>query len=731
MRAAIGPTGQQGRGWYRGCVGAVVAEANSSRAVRPPASRAASALVVAQGLSAVVVALMSVPAHWTHAERSLSATAALPTPLTPLWHGLARGMPIADLPVRPDLFAAALVLVNAAAATVVALAVFRGPGRWLASVAAGPVTTLLLSRWALVVGAASAVTGLTVSLLATLALALVVHARVHIGRVTPVAAARAGAAVSATALISLRAALPLLLMLILMTAATARLRRPRPSRTQEPDDASPRPPAPPLRTWLIAAALGMAPAILALTVLAGLRGMASFPDLRTIRVALPAPALLSTPGFAGIVFVAAALLVVMTFVLRWRGGPWLLAWAALPLTLYDAYGPLVPQPVVLVVLATAASGWVWLAGLAVALRPRLNLGFATFAFAGLFCLCALFGPWDQRARAPLAEQRPVTSLVSVYARGLLAPGDILLSADPWLRNALDDRRRVEGWRPDVLVRPADALPDETLARLSLDARGTGRRVLSDSYNLAGRWKAAWAIDSGPLFWLVGENDPSTREYTDLSLLFPTGEHRDAATMRRWHRLAIERARFRRAVGDPSAALGALPLSEDRMGSLATRLQLARSGRTEQAAGSELPAAIPTPEPGREVDDALILAETGDLLFSHGELERASELLIEAANSGYEAAWGALARWQLRTGSMSAATATMSAIAGSPELRGQAVGVLRWLLSRGRLSDARQLISVLGAPPQTTPLSATDATLETAARLQVLTAMAAPTSPTKE
>lgn len=690
---------------------------------------AASALAVGLGFAALVVGLSPAPSHWTRAERALSATAGLKTPLVQIWHGWARSMGAVELAVRLDVLAGLLVILNASVAILAARALFRGSGRWLAAAAAGPLCALGLVRWTLAVGAADAVPGLVVSALATAALWSVVHARVHVGGVTPVATARALAAVSAIALVSLRAAGPLALLVVAMAAATAARR----SRAHLADGDAPSASQSALAPrrwsrWVVVAAIGVAPALAAMVVLFVLRGPSPGTDPTTLHLAWPRSDALAGAAADGLVYPAAALLLLLIFVLRWRGGPWLAAWALLPVVVFDGDGPLIPHAVVAVVIGVATAGWVWLAGqVARGRHPWAGMASLTAA-VGLLGFGYTFGPSSVPAAVPepVGAARPTGSLVSLYARGMLAPGDIVVVHDRWLLEALYDRRGVSGWRPDVALLDGHTIGSAEIEALSLDWRGTGRRVVSDSHTLGGRWDASWAIDSGPLFWFIGDHDPSDRDFTDLAPLSPELGERGIEQMRRWTRLAVERSRYRRAVAEPQPALAALPLDERRYRGLVTRLQLAQSASSDAAAGSELPAQIPgttgTPAP----DDAIVMAEAGDLLFAHGEQQRASELLIAAANDGYAPAWGALARWQLRSGATGAAKATMAAIAGAPALRGQALAVLHWLLARQRVSDAREFVSILGAAPA--EIGPHNAAVEAAARLRLLDAMAGSTSP---
>src|SRR5690606_21529909 len=153
----------------------------------------------------------------------------------------------------------------------------------------------------------------------------------------------------------------------------------------------------------------------------------------------------------------------------------------------------------------------------------------------------------------------------------------------------------------------------------------------------------------------------------------------------------------------------LPMSDERLQSLQTRLRLAASLRPHAGEDSEMPPHTPS---RRRLDDAAILAEAGDLLYAYGERERATELLIEAASRGDGAALGALARWQIRAGEVVAARETLEALATAPELRAEALATLRWLLHRGRLHDALLVRDALS-------LATTDAAEEIATRLLVL------------
>lgn len=682
------------------------------RAPDPPVRRpsAASALALGTVLAGVALAVGPGPAHWSVAERTLDPTALSPAPLVSIVHALARLIPVGELSQRLDALVAVLLLGNAAAASWVGFTLFRGRGRMPGAIAAGPVCVAGLARWAQAAGAPVATPGLVVSLVAMLAAAEVVRSRVRFGHVTPRATATALALTTAITVIDPRAASVLVLLTIVTAVITTRraLRR-----------------GAAARRWIVATTFALVPVLSAvvvtLLVLTPRAGPLPWPSLATLHIVLPTPGLVDPYLAAVLVYPALALLLLTIVVLRWRGGPWLAAWATVPACLADANGPLVPLSVGIAVLAVATAGWAWLAGTAAAPRKyRSRAGalamLGSLATAGVVMALALDLPTRTPSR-PVAQTRPVGSLVRLYARGMLAPGDVLVANDPWLAAAIEDRKATEGWRPDVLLLRTPELDAKTLAGLSRAWHERGRRILSDGWHIGPDWDASRAVDSGPLFWFVGALDPADREYTDLQAFFPDPKGQKEQQRRRWTRLAIERSRFRRATGDPHAALSALPLEARRYRSLQTRLQLARSARAEAGAGSELPG--PLPEPDAIDDAALILAEAGDILFSHGEHERATELLIEAGNSGYATAWGALVRWQLRAGQTSAAESTARALASEPTLRGEAVDLLRWLLLRDRVADAMTLARTLAQTRPDRPGAPSVSASEAAARLSLL------------
>jgi hypothetical protein len=113
--------------------------------------------------------------------------------------------------------------------------------------------------------------------------------------------------------------------------------------------------------------------------------------------------------------------------------------------------------------------------------------------------------------------------------------------------------------------------------------------------------------------------------------------------------------------------------------------------------------------------ALVRAEVGDLLYGAGMEEAGARLLLDGAAGGVDPAWGAVARWQLRSAS-DTAQETLATMARDPALRGETVAVLWWMVARGRLADALSLRAQLAPVSTAVPE-------ELGARLAVLSALA--------
>jgi hypothetical protein len=159
-------------------------------------------------------------------------------------------------------------------------------------------------------------------------------------------------------------------------------------------------------------------------------------------------------------------------------------------------------------------------------------------------------------------------------------------------------------------------------------------------------------------------------------------------------VVLERARFRRALGEPEAALDALPLPQPRKQGLITRLQLSRRAQPTTDTRSELGRVARTDQWDPQ---AHFIAEAADILYAHGEHARAVELFDEAHRLDPEVgAVGALARWQLRAGESDAAASTIELLATQPDLAAEAMAVTRWCLHRQRWSDAGRILSELSS-----------------------------------
>jgi hypothetical protein len=656
-------------------------------------------------LAAAVAAVWPLPPTW---RTSPEHPAVLPTPgaLGWLWDDLLLLLPAGERGVRGELGVLLLVLAAAGAAGVLALRLFRGTGRGAAAACAPPVAATLLLLWVSSLGAATraAARPLACALLATLALAAVLGARVRGRGVSPGVWARGGAAALAAALVWPRAGLGVAAAVL---AYAAWHRRPVGAARG------------PWRREAAALALALAPALAAgwMTWPSGhvpadmvlATGWFAAPEL-----VAPLPAATRLAG-AAMVYPALALLLLLVWPLRWRGGGLLLGLAAAA-AVGDAEGPLLPAPLVLVLVAVAACGWIWLAG---GLRARSSPWTARAAAAVAAVAVLGLAAWQvpgPRARAPVSERRPEAALLAVVQRGLIAPGDVLLAHDPWLAAAFAAAQRDEGLRPDVELHAAAALDPERLSdRLAGWARA-GRRVLSDSFSFAGRWQPAWVLDSGPLFWFVGTAGADEREFTDLRGFSPDLRDPRLAPVERarWERLHVERARYRRGLGEPDEALAALPLADDELTALLQRLQFARLSRLAAVPGSELgPAPWPAAPP-----PAAALAEAGDLLLALGDGDAGAERLAQSAAAGVAGAFGALARWHLRAGEEAAAQAVLAEMAASPALRGEVVALCHWLLARARVEPAAALLARLPPVPAQAPE-------ELAARLAVLRARALP------
>ena len=625
QRAATGPAANHGTS-TAGAGGAIPRPANAAEPDRGEVS-AAGPVGVGLVLAATIAAASPLPAGgWTEAEHPL----VLPTagPLGWLWDALVLALPVGERGARYGFGTLLVALAVAAAAGLLAFRLYRGVGRAPAAATTVPLCAVLLLAW-LREGPTDAPATLGVGLLATLALATLVDARV---------------------------------------------------RGQAADRA----------TW----ARGGVAAILAL----GTWCFGHVPLDSPITIDVGAFTALARAVGPTVLYLALALLLLLLLPLRWRGGGPLLVVAGAALVLVDRSGPLAPEPLRLVLIAVAACGWIWLAGSIAGRESGAGRRWLARAAAGfaVAILMTLAGARVKLASEPAAARRPTASLLALQQRGLIAPGDVLLAHDPWLAAAFAAAQRDEGLRPDVELHAAAELDASRLSdRLAAWARAD-RRVLSDSFSYAGRWQAAWTLDSGPLFWFIGTASVGDRDFTDLRAYAPALDDPTltASERARWERLQVERTRHRRALGLHDEAVLALPLADDELAALAQRLHLARLSRLPAVAGSELgPAPWPAAPP-----PASALAEAGDLLLALGDGAAGTTRLDEAAARGVAEAFAALARWQLRAGEEEAARATLAVVAATPGLRPQLLGVCRWLVARARVEQAAALLAAAAPAP---------------------------------
>ncbi len=646
-------------------------------------------------LSALIVAFAPAPEAWLGpgdpalAPRGLDAWLARCAELLPIGPRVHRPLALAQL----------LTVGLGAAAARLAYQLFRGPGRVAAAVVAGPVTTLASLRWvarsSTSLAAGAEVGDLVFAILLVLGLGAHLRTVVHAGRTTAVGTSRALAGLLvATVLRPLAGATALGLLLASGLAWRER------ARSLE-DEARPR------AGWITAVvpaaalmiAVGPGPLWPPGLDPSALRWGANDPGtaLRGLIEALPALLL----------FPALALPLVMVAPLRWRGGPTICVLLAAGLLIAPAGRSLLPVPVLIAALAIGAAGWIWLAGSIATHRPRLAHAASTAAAAVVAVLAALPGRSEPGRR--LAHRRPGESPASITERGLVIPGDVLILHDPRVLEPLRRLQAQEGARPDVLLVDGPSMSTGDLQLASLEWVSAGRRVLSDSFDLGGRWPANWAIEAGPVYWFLFDI-PEKRSWFDPRV----DAERLAARDRDWVRdAARERARHRRAVGEPLKAASALPLPSSERGAIATSLELAElSGVPAQE--TQLDGAALGLPPSSDAE-AAVLGEAADLLFAFGDERLARELVDRSLRRGDERALVALGRWLGRGGREEGLERLLERTEPG---RGVAIALLDWLAAHDREAAALTVRRHLdGTDAGDTPAD------EAAARLRLLGAQA--------
>lgn len=615
-------------------------------------------------------------------------------PLAELGCAVASALPVADLATRQAAVVGVWMVVCAVAASWAAFHLYRGPARSLIAIAVAPLATAALNRWCGGVPVGDALAQLPIAAGSTMAVALAIRPLVHRGFVTAPAVSRTVAWAGLVAVAMPRAGLGLLI--ILAIAGWLGRRR---DRTVSAS----------FRRWLGAFAVGILPALGLVAALVVLDVQVVFPSFASLHLRVPTFAQSTAILGRATVYPALALLGLLVAPLRWRGGLVLIALTLCAVVIHDTSGALAPMPSVLVLLTVASAGWAWLASTALPRSmPKLSVGLASVALV-LTSVLALGPPlWTTQSRHSV---RPKMSIARIYDKGLVGPGDTVLAFGPWA-DELAQARDAEGWRPDVAWLDPNTENEADVLAFVAEHNASGRRVLSNSYNADGRWRADWVLDSGPLFWFVGPRPADAVAFTDLGDLasMESGSETHRARLRV---LVLERVRFRRAISEPLAALDALPLTEPARHAARTRLQLAKNARPSSDGDSELQAGPRSWPPN---SDAIWHAEAADVLFAHGERERATELFIEAADGGHSEAMVALARWQTRAGSDEGAAATLDALRNPGVWEERVVGLAHWLIERGRLREAEALLDEH-------PVERGDATAVLGARLRLLHARA--------
>jgi hypothetical protein len=659
--------------------------------------RALVALALATLAGATLAATAPLPDAVVHEMQPLPAPRG---PLGPTWSALASLIPAPE-PTRWAVLATALSLGMAGATGWLGFQLFRGPGRIMAAFTAAMLSSTALASWVRSDVLTSQVPSLAFGILALLAVTALVRPLVHLGRVTPVAFARALAAAASSAVVLPSGGLPLLVF----CAATYLLRGRRITDLRgAPANASLSRATMSGNATVIAAAALVVPVAAGVVLWAGHDGPSPWAWILDLRLAAPPLDALRAHLHPYSIYPALTLVLLLVLPLRWRGGITLLTLFATALVVADDSGPLATLPVLACGVSVAASGWVWLAG-SVTRRPNAGRALALVAATGLLVL-ALPQRWTHE---PAARMRPAVDLTRLVIAGATQPGDVLVAHEPALVREWQAWRAREGTRPDLtLVAAAELTPTELAARIDA-ARSGGPRLLSDAYQLQGPAGPEDAIEVGPLYWFAF--DPSLAEGRDRVDLVEPSPSVVGPTRARWTRLQLERARFRRATGNDADAVLALPLG-DRRRSLRTAI------RVSQAINLAAP---PSSELGRvgEVEDfpprAPVLAETGDVLFRAGEHALGLAMLTESARSGYPPAWRALARWQLEVGRAEAAEELRDLMAVDPELREPFVDVVWWLLWKGRRAEAMAWRDRLDERPVGDPSA------EIAVRLAILSA----------
>ncbi|MGB1700935.1 MAG: hypothetical protein ACPHRO_13335, partial [Nannocystaceae bacterium] len=353
--------------------------------------------------------------------------------------------------------------------------------------------------------------------------------------------------------------------------------------------------------------------------------------------------------------------------LRWRGGLTMISitFATLVVTRGDALlGGGLPA---VCLLSVCAGGWIWLAG-TITTNTGLARVFAVVSTLGLLWWGEVGNTWTT------PTTRPTASLSRVVERGLAAPRDVVLMTHPTVRADLEHQQRAHGVRPDIEVVVATALSDEVLVPMVVAWNTTGQRVLSDSFDLEGRWDARLAIESGMLYWFIFDAErvmqaPSIASTTALHD-FPPSARPAYALMQ------LEKARYRRALGRYELAGRSLSIIDPELSGLATATATAERTKMPSNIATML-TSPPTPPAQwslrRVVQESAI--EAGDLLFHLGNLKQGESVLYRAGLDGAGRAWSPLLRWLAVSGQTDRANTLFAQLVELPNGPCEALQVL--------------------------------------------------------
>jgi hypothetical protein len=382
----------------------------------------------------------------------------------------------------------------------------------------------------------------------------------------------------------------------------------------------------------------------------------------------------------------------------------------------DAGGPLDPWPSLLVVLALAATSWERIAASDL-MAPAIP-GHATAAPASRLSLASIVvsmlalgvaarrGPWVD---APVADARPSDGFVRRVILAGPPPRDVIVLHDAELRRELKVALAPE-LRPDVTFEPVDAGHPEATDASATDPFGPEplapdpfgpRGITSDSFWPRGGEQYGWRLtdvhEVGPLFRHRAPVPGASATAPRWVLLPPAAANLPARERGRFARAALERARFRRALGRPELAISAWPLDTAHDPELRERLRLGwliRASMSPPRAPVEI-APMVLRARVEALGDPLVAhafaeIDAAELAYALGRDGLARGLIDDAATIGRIEAIVALLRWQAHLGARAAFDANTATLVVDDLGRLHAFDTVHWLARRGFDERARTL-----------------------------------------